>query len=128
MSEFEQEERMSTQIKLKYVKSNLFRVIHTDGAIADLNPSGNLTINLFSQRFTIPEEIIVNLDEEGDVINETVLPSSGNDEKNKYKEIIREVDVIAIMDIDVARYLAAQILSQIEEYDEEELVDEDSDI
>ena len=124
MSDSEQEDRVSSRVKLKYVKSNLFRVIHTDGTIADLSPSGNLTISLFSQRFTIPEEVILSLDEDGNVIGK---PSIKKEKEDTDKEVIREVDILAVMDIDIARELAVQILAKTDEfYDETDELDSES--
>jgi hypothetical protein len=125
MPEPEIEDILPNKIQLEYVKSNLFRVIHTDGAIADENPNGYITITLFSQRFSVPEKILLNVDKEGKVISESFITDEGKDKIDK--KIIREVDVISIMDVDLARQLAFQILMETGGFEGDELDDEQED-
>lgn len=125
MQEPEIEDISTNKIQLEYVKSNLFRVIHTDGAIADENPNGHIAITLFSQRFSVPEKILLDVNQEGKVISESFKIDEGNDKIDK--KIIREVDVISIMDVDIARQLAFQILLETGGFEGDELDDEEED-
>lgn len=125
MLEPELEDKLTSRIQLEYVKSNLFRVIHTDGAIADENPNGHIAITLFSQRFSVPEKILLNVNQEGRVISESFIIDE--DEEKIDKKVIREVDVISIMDVDIARQLAFQILQETGGFEGDELDDEQED-
>ncbi len=40
MNEAQADNPMPQKVKFNYIKSNLFRVIHTDGVTADFNPNG----------------------------------------------------------------------------------------
>jgi hypothetical protein len=125
MPEPELENELSSRIQLEYVKSNLFRVIHTDGAIADENPNGHITVTLFSQRFSVPEKVLLDFNQEGEIIKESFV--TDEDEEKVDRKIIREVDVISIMSISVARQLAFQILEETGGFEGDELDDEQED-
>jgi hypothetical protein len=53
------------EIAFEYIKSNLFRVIHADGAIGGVTPSGNLHLAFFSERPAIPRMIVHKRDPSG---------------------------------------------------------------
>ncbi len=118
MTEAKGDDRAVRKIKFNYVKSNLFRVIHTDGATADSSPNGNITINLYSQRFSIPEEVIFDLDEDGAVVGEGFVPN--REEQNIETTIIREIDTLAVMSLETAEELLSQLQSIIAEYEDED--------
>ena len=42
------------RVALEYIKSNLFRVIHADGAIGGVTPAGNIHVAFYSERPAIP--------------------------------------------------------------------------
>jgi hypothetical protein len=117
MTESQTEAPLASRVKFNYVKSNLFRVIHADGAVVAVNPNQNISINLFSQRFSIPDESIVELDEDGRAIGET---TSIEIEENIDYVVIREIDVLAVMSLDGARQLIAQLQDILEDYEDEE--------
>jgi hypothetical protein len=117
MTESTPDKKAASRIKLNYVQSNLFRVIHADGAVVALSPSQDVTINLFSQRFSIPDEVILDLDREGSAISETTIVDI--DEENIDNVVIREIDTLAVMSIDAARRLVFQLQEILEEYEEE---------
>lgn len=49
-------EEQSEKIRIKNIRSSLFRHIHADGVVSNISPSnGNINLNVFSQRFNIPE-------------------------------------------------------------------------
>jgi hypothetical protein len=112
------DDRAVRKIKFNYVESNLFRVIHTDGATAASSPNGNITINLYSQRFSIPEEVIFDLDEDGAIVGEGFVP----DQKEQSIEttIIREIDTLAVMSLETAQELLGQLQDIIAQYEDEE--------
>lgn len=112
------DKKPASRIKFNYVKSNLFRVIHADGAVVALSPSQDITINLFSQRFSIPDEVIIDLDEDGSAISETTR--SDLDEEHIDNVVIREIDTLAVMSLDAARTLVFQLQEILEEYEDED--------
>jgi hypothetical protein len=88
------------ELTFEYIKSKLFRVIYVDGAIGGPSSGGNyLQINIFNERWPIPQQTVHNLSPEGRVGAEKV-------DKRKYKDaIIREVEATLIMNIDSAMNL-----------------------
>ena len=118
MTEAQEEERAVRKIKFNYVKNNLFRVIHTDGVVAAATPNGNITINLYSQRFSIPEEVIFDLDEDGSIVGDGFAVN--REDENIDTTIIREIDVLAVMSLEVVEELVVQLQNIIEQQYEEE--------
>lgn len=118
MTEATGDDRVVRKIKFNYVKSNLFRVIHTDGATAASSPNGNITINLYSQRFSIPEEVIFDLDEDGAIVGEGLIPN--REEQSIETTIIREIDTLAVMSLETAEELLGQLQDIIAQYEDEE--------
>jgi hypothetical protein len=118
MTESTPEKKAASKIKFNYVKSNLFRVIHADGAVVALSPSQDITINLFSQRFSTPDEVIIDFDDEGIAISETTIVNI--DEENIDNVVIREIDTLAVMSLEAARRLVFQLQEILEEYEDED--------
>lgn len=80
-----------TKIKFGYIKSNLFRVIHADGAIGGLTPSGNVHISFYSERSAIPKTMFHTRNEDGS------LGSPIPEETIVRDEIIREMDIDVVL-------------------------------
>jgi hypothetical protein len=118
MTEVQEEDRSVRKVKFNYVKSNLFRVIHTDGTTADYTPNGNITINLYSQRFSIPEEVIFDLDDDGAIVGEGVVVDRAED--NIDTTIVREIDMLAVMSLETAEELLRQLQGIVAEYKDDE--------
>ena len=53
------------QLTFDYLKSNYFRVIHADGAVGGVTPSGNIQVNFWSQRNPIPQQVVHAMSESG---------------------------------------------------------------
>lgn len=78
-----------SNIKFFYIKSNLFRVLHVDGAVGGLTPHGSVHIAVYSERPAIPQMTSHNLSPEGRV---------GEPEETEGKEgIVREIDADLIL-------------------------------
>jgi hypothetical protein len=118
MTESKGDDRAVRKIKFNYVKSNLFRVIHTDGATVASSPNGNITINLYSQRFSIPEEVIFDLDDDGTIVGEGFVPDQ--EDQSIETTIIREIDTLTVMSLETAEELLGQLQSIIAEYEDED--------
>jgi hypothetical protein len=118
MTEVKGDDPAVRKIKFNYVKNNLFRVIHTDGVVAAASPNGNITLNLYSQRFSIPEEVIFDLDEDGAIVGDGSVVEP---EENIDTTIVREIDVLAVMSLEVAEELVVQLQNIIaQQYEEDE--------
>jgi hypothetical protein len=73
-------------VAFEYIKSQLFRVVHADGAVGGVTPSGNLHIAFFSERPAIPRMLVHQRNPDGtlgDLLPEQTVVRPG---------IIREMD------------------------------------
>ena len=74
-------------VKFHYKKSNLFRVLHADGAWGGLTPEGNIFFTFYNSRPPIPEVLVQPVEEDGTLgpeIPELKVSKDG---------IVREVEV-----------------------------------
>jgi len=97
------------RIRFHYLKSTQYRVIHVDGAIGQTTPLGYIHMSLYSERPSIPREQVQQLKEDGslgEAIPEETVSREG---------IVREMEVDAIMDINVAQSLKDWLDKQIKE-------------
>ena len=88
-----------------FIKSNLYRVIHADGAHGGVTPQGFLQMNLYNERFPIPRETRHRV--------EPNLPEI-REERVVRKGAVREVEVGVVMDIGTAASLVVWLTKQIE--------------
>lgn len=100
------------ELKFHYEKSRQFRVIHVDGAHGGLSPNGRgIVMSLYSERKPIPkEEVFVR---EGDA-------TKFEEDKTRRDEregLFREVEVTAIMDIEVAKALDKWLVRKIRDHE-----------
>lgn len=95
-------------LKFNYIKSNLFRVIHADGVWGGATPQGRIHVSLFNERTPIPQQTVHEITPEGKLGPEIV------GERITKDGIVREVEVEAIMDLDVAKSLAKWLNEKIQ--------------
>lgn len=93
------------RIVVEFIKGQLFRVIHVDGAIGGPTPSGNIHLAVFSERPAIPRRMVTHL--EGGQIGE---PIQG--ETVVREGMIREMDFDMVMSISAADEIA-KLLTRI---------------
>ena len=96
------------KVKFHYLKSNLFRIIHADGALGGLTPTLELFFTLYSQRAPIPRVTV-----------QPVLPSGqlGDEimsERETKEGIIREPEVGVIMNIATAKVFHKWLTGKLE--------------
>ena len=86
------------EVSFHYIKSNLFRVVHVDGAIGGASPRGLIQINFYSERQPIPKQTVHALvdDKLGEEIRERRISRDG---------IVREIEVGAMLDLNGAMSL-----------------------
>lgn len=85
------------KIKFHLIKSNLFRVVHADGAWGGLTPRGLLEVNFYSERTPIPREITLAINAEPPHIGGELM-----EERVTRDGILREVEVGVMMDLAAA--------------------------
>jgi len=87
------------KLRVEYLKSSAFRIIHADGALGGTSPRLELFITFYSERFPIPKVL-------------TYEPTSTNspgreimEERESKEGIIREVEVGVMLDLPAAKKL-----------------------
>ena len=102
------EKQPSSAVAFHYIKGNSFRVFHADGAIGNITPAGLIFVGFYSERAAIPQTMVHEITEEGQVGPE--LP-----EGRVTKEgIVRELDAGAVMSVETAKSFVKWLQSQIE--------------
>ena len=114
----QQDIQASKKVKFTYTNSKLFRVIHTDGVACALNPSGDITVSLYNQRFSVPKEVVFDINEDGELVGEGSIITQ--ELENIDTTIIRETEVLAVMSLDAAQELLEQLHNIIEEHQNED--------
>lgn len=97
-------------VKFDYIKSKAFRVLHVDGAWGGITPNLNIHMSVFSERHPIPQQIVVEVAEDG-VTKE--LP----DRKLARDGMVREVDADLVMDLPTAAAIYQWLGEKIKELD-----------
>lgn len=100
-------ESIPKKIKFDYIKSNLFRTAHADGAWAGTNGYQNLVLSFFSERTPIPTQTVHPLTEESSLGDEILAERKSRD------AVVREVEIAISMSLDVAKSLSTLLTSQI---------------
>ena len=99
-------------LQFTYFKSNLFRVIHADGAIGGLVHRGSIFMNLFSERLPIPQQQAFQLKQDGRVGDEI------NEKRVEREGVIREVEVGVVLQLNTAKALRRWLDKYIKKADE----------
>jgi len=84
------------EVTFHYIKSNLFRVIHSDGAIGGISPRGLIYINFYSERHAIPQQVFHSI-VDGKTLGDEIV-----DRRISRDGAIREIEVGAVMDLNGA--------------------------
>lgn len=98
-------------VNFDYIKSNFFRVIHADGAVGGLTPTGNIQLNFWSQRRPIPKQVSHPIHQD-DAGNEHL----GEEIKREQRDaVVREVESGIVMDLGTAIAIRDWLQRQIQE-------------
>ena len=93
------------EINFDYIKSNQFRVIHTDGAHGGVSPNGRLIqMAIFSERSPIPKKETFKLDA-GKIVEKI-----GTEQRDA---VVREVEVELLMSIETAKAICNWMYEKI---------------
>lgn len=85
-----------TVVPFHYINSNFFHVLHTDGIIGSVTPSGLMFLGLYSERAAIPQMMVHEITEAGRV------GAEHQEERISKKGVVREVEVGATMSVETA--------------------------
>jgi len=97
---------LPASVKFHYIKGNLFRVIHVDGAIGGITPQRQVFVSLFSERAALPTLIEYGISPDG------VL---GEEKLREGKEgLVREMDVGIVLSVEGAKQLAEFLQKQLQ--------------
>ena len=103
------EVKAQSGFEIHYMKSNLFRVIHADGAVGSLTSHGYLHMTLYSERTAIPKRGFRAVSEDG-----------LNLEPEKYTETIggavRELEVDVLMGEPLVRELRDWLTKRLDDF------------
>jgi hypothetical protein len=101
----------SGELKFDYIKSNLFRVIHVDGAWGSVTPHLTVQMAIFNERRAIPKQTVNVINPDGTIGDE--IP----EKRVERDAIVREVEADLVMDLQTAKHIIAwlqQRVTQIE--------------
>lgn len=98
------------KIKFHYIKGHLFRVIHVDGAVGSISPTGDIVVSLFSQRPPIPQLTVQAVMENGQLGDEIV------DERISKDGLVREVEVGMTARPEVVQALIKLLQEKLDQY------------
>lgn len=105
-----EEDQAPRQITFEYTQSNLFRVVHVEGATASVTPNLDINLVFWSEHHPIPLEVTHEVSPEGALGQEI-----GRITRNT---IVREVEVSMPISINTARViieLLETVIKQIEQ-------------
>lgn len=95
------------KIRFDYIKSNLFRVIHADGAHGGVTTNGLIQMAVYSERLPIPQSTVHELKADGTLSEEI------RDERVARQAIIREVEVEVLLNSATAKALLKWLTDQV---------------
>ena len=98
-------------MKVDYIKSNYFRVVHADGIFGGLTPRGNIQMEIWSERQPIPKQTTYRLVEEGDGFG---TPEEIVESRVVRDAFIREVEVGVVLDLGLAKSLIEWLKIRVE--------------
>jgi hypothetical protein len=96
-------------LRLHYIKSPYFRVIHVDGVWGGLTGRGLIHAALYSERRAIPQVTEMYTQGDGELSQEKVVRSK--------KHIAREVEADLLLDAKTAKELGEWLLTKVKEHD-----------
>jgi len=104
--------KMPEKLSFDYIKGTSFRVIHVDGVHGGPTPRGDgVQIAFFSERTPIPQHEEYDLTEKGALGKRTEM-------KKRDANVIREVEVEAILSLETAKKMEAWLHEKIKQIEE----------
>jgi hypothetical protein len=103
----------TSQLTVHYIKSNLFRVIHVDGALGSITPRGFIHAAFFSERMPIPLECTFPVEMTTGGESSVDLDHEIADQRKSKEGLIREVEIDVMFDLNSAKAFAKWLNSRI---------------
>lgn len=100
----------SREVSFDYIKSPQYRTIHADGVHGGVSPRGYIQMAIWNQRHAIPTKTTHEVRDDGAIGDE--LRREGRD------AIVREVDVTAIFDLQLAKAMVVWLVDKITRIEE----------
>jgi len=83
-------------LPVHFIKSNSFRVIHANGAWFGNDPQANLHLTFYSERTPIPQKVVFQLNDKGQLVGEEMSQREGKE------GVVRELEVDVVMSLAAA--------------------------
>jgi hypothetical protein len=97
------------KIFIDYLKSNFFRVLHVDDIGIRLTPDLDIQIILWNERASIPKRLAYEIEEDG------TLGALIEGDCEDRKSIIREVEAVFTIDLEMADSIATSLRELVDE-------------
>lgn len=98
------------KVTISYLKGNSFRVIKVDGAIGGLNPRGEITMSVYNERVSLPNQQVFEVTSGGGL----KLVSEAKDNVG----LIREMEAVISLRPEVALGIAKWLLKKVEAFEQ----------
>jgi hypothetical protein len=89
----------TTQVTMFLEKSSFFRVVHADGTLCALSPTGNVCLTFYNDRVEFPKEMVEGVNGEGLVTGEI------REKRNEPQGYARELETQIVMSKEAAMRL-----------------------
>lgn len=90
-------EELPQKFEFHFIKSNSFRVVHSDGVWGGTTPRGYITMSFYSERAPLPDKVTHEVMPEG-LIGQEIS-------RDNREGITREIEIEVVMDLDTAKSL-----------------------
>ena len=101
---------LPTEVEFDFIKSNLFRVIHMDGAFGGLSPTGmGIHVAIYNERRAIPTKTVQAINPDGSLGTEFL------DRRQVRKAFVREIEADLVLDLRTAITLQHWLTEKIAE-------------
>lgn len=109
------QDEIPSKLHFNYIKSNYFRVIHSDGFIGNITPKSDIFVGFFNERAALPDKVSFEVLPDGSLGKETerITTSDG---------IFREVEVGVVIDLELAKTIVvwlSSLITQAEKFRQE---------
>jgi hypothetical protein len=100
------------KLRVEFVKGNLFRVVHADGAYGGITPRLDLFITFYTERFPIPKVLTFEMSPEG------VPAKEVSSERESKEGVIRECEIGVVVDLPIAKSFLQWLTEKVAELEE----------
>jgi hypothetical protein len=95
-------------IKIDYIKSSQFRVVHADGVFGGITPRGNIHLDIWSERPPIPQQVV------HEIAENALGDESVGERRIRDADMIREVEIGIVMDLSLAKATVGWLQAKID--------------